>query len=145
MAQCVSIKVEEKKVSDALRSFLQGILENGSVDALFVSRTLPTGGMVVPALVTDPGKGGGGNPLAPVMPLNGATELAKLTRTLSGRTIAAFLRPCEVRAYIELVKLNQGARGNCVLVTADCFGTLSTGDYADRINAVDTPEDFSNT
>ena len=144
MAQCVSIKIEENNISGALRDFLQGILKNGSVSALFVPRALPSGGMVVPTLITDPEDTGGVNPLAPVMPLNAATELAKLTRTLSGRTIAAVLRPCEVRAYIELVKLNQGARGNCVLITADCFGTLAAGDYADRIRTAETPENFSN-
>jgi formate dehydrogenase subunit beta len=78
------------------------------------------------------------------MPVNAATELAKLTRTLSKRTIAAFLHPCEIRAYIELVKLNQGERSNCILITSDCFGTLSVSDFSEGVKEDSTPLEFTN-
>ena len=39
--------------------------------------------------------------------------------------ISSLLRPCEVRAYVELTKLSQVSRDNFVVFSVDCFGTLS--------------------
>jgi formate dehydrogenase subunit beta len=39
------------------------------------------------------------------------------------------LRPCEIRAFIELVKLKQGRMDDVVLVGIDCPGTYSNVDY----------------
>jgi formate dehydrogenase subunit beta len=143
MAQSVSMKPGDRDLSTVIAEFLKTLVKNEMVDALFVPRILPTGGMIVPALVTDPDRSEGIVPLAPVMPVNAATELAKLTRTLSDRKIGAFLHPCELRAYIELVKLHQGERHNCILITSDCYGAYSTEDFTDRIGDGGTPDRIS--
>jgi formate dehydrogenase subunit beta len=39
------------------------------------------------------------------------------------------LRPCEIRAFIELVKLKQGSMDDVVLVGTDCLGAYSNVDY----------------
>ncbi|MDF2956107.1 4Fe-4S dicluster domain-containing protein [Candidatus Alkanophaga liquidiphilum] len=51
---------------------------------------------------------------------------------LSGekRRVAAVVRPCEARAVIELVKLNQISRDAVVLICVDCEGTYDTLELA---------------
>jgi formate dehydrogenase subunit beta len=71
------------------------------------------------------------DPLAPAFPLSAATVLARLTRGEGEGTIAAVLRPCEIRAFVELVKLNQGNLENVVLLGVDCLGAMGNAAYRD--------------
>ena len=49
-----------------------------------------------------------------------------LRRILSdGYRIFSILRPCEVRAFVELTKLNQVKAEDFIVFSVDCFGTLS--------------------
>jgi formate dehydrogenase subunit beta len=43
--------------------------------------------------------------------------------------MSAVLRPCEIRAFNELVKLNQGKRDDVVIFGVDCPGALSNSDF----------------
>jgi len=70
------------------------------------------------------------NPIAPVMPVQGAKALKSLTR--KGKTplkIAAIMRPCEVRASIELSKLNQVQLDSITLISYDCPGAIPLSEY----------------
>jgi len=86
--------------------------------------------VVMPTLVTDPEKINGVDPLAPVFPINAAKVVSKLTRRPIDGLVAVVLRPCEIRAFIELVKLKQGRMEEVVLVGVDCLGTYGNVDYA---------------
>jgi len=85
--------------------------------------------VVMPTLVTDPEKINGSDPLAPVFPMNAAKVVSRLTRKPLGEKVAVVLRPCEIRAFIELVKLKQGSTDEVVLVGIDCLGAYSNIDY----------------
>jgi formate dehydrogenase subunit beta len=43
------------------------------------------------------------------------------------------LRPCEIRAFIELVKLKQGQTDEVVLIGIDCLGAFQNKDYSKYI------------
>jgi formate dehydrogenase subunit beta len=43
--------------------------------------------------------------------------------------MAAVLRPCEIRAFIELVKLKQGSMEEVLLIGMDCLGAFGNVDY----------------
>ena len=47
--------------------------------------------------------------------------------------IAVVLRPCEVRALVELVKLQQASMDPFLVIGIDCWGTYSVQDYADKV------------
>ncbi|MFQ6036055.1 MAG: hypothetical protein ACE5NM_09465, partial [Sedimentisphaerales bacterium] len=49
--------------------------------------------------------------------------------------IAVVLRPCEIRALVELVKLQQASIDPFVVVGVDCWGTYSVQDYAAKVDA----------
>jgi formate dehydrogenase subunit beta len=84
---------------------------------------------VMPTLVTDPGKLDGADPLAPVFPINAAKVVSRLTRKPIKGKVAVVLRPCEIRAFIELVKLKQGSPEDAVLIGIDCLGAYSNVNY----------------
>ena len=120
----------------AIQRLLGTLLESGAVQAVLAPKRTPSGAMVTQALVTDPGLLDGVDPLAPVQMINAAhavRELAKEALERSGGRIAAVLRPCEVRAVIELAKLKQILTESLYLIGYDCPGVYDIPVYLDRI------------
>jgi formate dehydrogenase subunit beta len=85
--------------------------------------------MVQHTLVRDPAALRAVDPVAPVLPVNGGILAAQLTRQDPGGLIGALLRPCEMRAFVELVKLHQGDRDRLLLLGIDCMGTFEPPAY----------------
>jgi len=129
MAGTAKIAVSEGDLLTALRSFLRALLEQGGMDGILVQQQLPMKNVVMPALITDPEKLDAADPLAPAFPLNAAKMVSKLTRKPLSAQVAAVLRPCEIRAFIELIKLKQGSLDEVVLVGIDCLGAYGNVDY----------------
>ncbi len=124
----VRIPVENQDTLAALRSFLRRLLETGTVEAVLVPMRTPSG-VVTPALVVDPALLDAADPLAPVMGLNAARVVGPASIRKPRGRIAAVLRPCEYRALVELVKLQQASLEDLVTVVVDCPGTYSVPDY----------------
>lgn len=117
-----SLPVENGDVLLALRKFFTGLLERGVVDAIYLPLETDSGA-VLPALVTDPARLQQANPLAPLMPINGARAVSAITDRQAPARLAAVLRPCEIRALIELVKLQQATLEGLTVIGLDCPGT----------------------
>ena len=125
----------EKDAPETVRGFLRQLLEAQVVDALLVPiRT--RAGTVTPALVTDPGLLEQADPLAPVMGVNAARAASWCTAPgyvspseSAGGRIGAVLRPCELRALVELVKLQQADLDALVTIGVDCLGTYDVSTY----------------
>jgi formate dehydrogenase subunit beta len=60
----------------------------------------------------------------PYFDLNGLLYLRRFFS--KDARILAILRPCEVRAYVELTKLTQVERTSLIAVSVDCFGSISS-------------------
>jgi len=130
MAKTAKIELIEGNILASLQGFFKALLEDGGIDALLVPQHLPMKNTVMPTLVTDSEKINGLDPLAPVFPTNAAKVVSRLTRRPMGGRVAVVLRPCEIRAFIELVKLKQGKMDDVVLVGTDCYGAYSNVDYS---------------
>ena len=129
MAKTAKIEVKEEGLIASMQGFFKTLLEKGDINGLLVPQRLPGKNAVMPALIADPEKINGSDPLAPVFPMNAAKVVSKLTRKpLHGR-VAVVLRPCEIRAFVELVKLKQARTEEVVLVGLDCLGAYSNVDY----------------
>ena len=123
------IPVENNDALAAVRGFLKQLLEAEVVNALLVPMETPAG-TVTPALVADPDLLDAAVPLAPVMGLNTARVVGHVSvREPRGR-IGAILRPCELRALVELVKLQQANLEDLVTIGVDCLGTYDVPVYA---------------
>jgi formate dehydrogenase subunit beta len=129
MAKTAKIEVKEQGLIATIQGFCKTLLEKGEIDALLVAQHLPMKNVVMPTLVTDPEKLNGVDPLAPVFPINTAKVVSKLTRKPLAGKVAAVLRPCEIRAFIELVKLKQGSTEDVLLVGIDCLGAYGNVHY----------------
>jgi formate dehydrogenase subunit beta len=120
----------EAGLSSAARAVLASLMEKGVVDAVLVPRAMRGGG-VAQALCTRPEELEEAAPFAPVMPASSAVVVSNLTKLEpSSKSIAVVLRPCELRALVELVKLKQASLDGLLVVGLDCPGTFAVKDYA---------------
>lgn len=126
---------DKKDLPEALSALCRKLLESGAVDALLVAQHLPGSPMVQHTLVRSPDKLLAVDPAAPVLPVNGGVLAARLTRQDPGGRVGALLRPCEIRAFFELVKLHQGDRQRIFLIGMDCMGTFEPPAYRDWAKA----------
>jgi len=115
----------------AVRGFLKRLLESGAVEAVMVPMETPSG-TVTPALVTDPALLEAANPLAPVMGLNAARLAGRVSIRKPRGRIGVVLRSCELRALVELVKLQQASLEDMVTIGVDCLGTYDVAKYVNR-------------
>jgi formate dehydrogenase subunit beta len=137
------INVKDGDLLATLREFFRSILRLEDVNAILVQQHLPMKNVVMPTLVTGPEQLNGIDPLAPVFPINAAKIVSRLTRKPFGGKIAVVLRSCEIRAFIELVKLKQGRNEEVILVGIDCLGAFKNSDYIQIIG--EKGSEFTNT
>jgi formate dehydrogenase subunit beta len=129
MAKTAQLDVKDQDLLAALTEFFESILEQDDIGAILVPWRLPMKNMVMPTLVSDPAQLDRIDPLSPAFPMNSAKIVSRLTRKPSGGKIAAVMRPCEIRAFIELVKLKQGRTEDLVIIGIDCLGAYRNTDY----------------
>jgi formate dehydrogenase (coenzyme F420) beta subunit len=129
MTATAKIEVKDRDILAALRQLFGSILRLEDIKALLVPSRLPMKPMVMPTLITDPDRLHDIDPLAPAFPMNTAKVVSKLSRKPFGATIAVVMRPCEIRAFIELVKLKQGRLDELVILGIDCLGAFRNADY----------------
>lgn len=113
---------------EAARKLLDFLVGQGRVRAAFtLAETSP--GRYACSLITDRGLLGRAAPTVPVMPANGGKMVSRLT--LLGPVpgpVAVVLRPCELRALVELGKLEQARLDDLLLVSFTCAGVAPTRD-----------------
>ncbi len=122
------------EVKDDLRvtltRLMRDLIEKGIVDVLLVPQVVPSGDNVVQTLVRDSERLNGVDLLAPVLSVNAATLVADLTVTGFEGRLGVVLRSCEIRALIELTKLQQAKLDDVIIIGIDCLGTYEVPDYA---------------
>ncbi len=131
MTITAEIGSDSQDILTCVRVFFEAVLSQEDIGAVLVPGHLPHQQTVMPMLVTEPEQLAGIDPLAPSFPLNGARVLSRLLRKPVGSRVAALLRPCEMRAFLELVKLNQASTDEVILIGMDCLGAFGNRDYAD--------------
>lgn len=144
MEQYAILPAGKQGALGAIRQFLASLLEKKLVDALLVPLELPTGDNVVPTIVSRPEQIQAANPLAPVLPVNAARLVSRITLlSPSPEKLGVVLRSCELRALVELVKLKQASLEKLLLIGIDCYGTYSIEDFGKSVRESKSPtEDF---
>jgi formate dehydrogenase subunit beta len=123
------IPVEDDDALAAIRGLLRKLLEADAVDALLVPMEVSQGA-ITPVLVSDPELLAYANPLAPVMGLNAARLAGRVSVREPRERVGVVLRPFELRALVELVKLQQASLDDLVTIGLDCLGTYDVAVYA---------------
>jgi formate dehydrogenase (coenzyme F420) beta subunit len=129
MPHNAEMKLIDKDPLRTIAQLMTSILKLDDVSAVLAPMQLPMEKQIMPMLVTDPERLERVDPLAPAFPLSTAKVVSRLTRKTLGGKIVALLRPCEIRAFIELEKLNQGDNRELVMVAVDCLGAYPNKDY----------------
>ena len=129
MAKTAQIEVKDQDLLKTLRELFKNVLSQDDINAILVPWRLPMKNMVMPTLITDPERLDGADPLSPAFPMNGAKIVSRLTRKASGGKVAVVMRPCEIRAFVELVKLKQGNTEDLIIIGVDCMGAYRNTDY----------------
>ena len=113
----------DKSAEEGLKELLRFLLESGKVKGVLTLGKMGEYGAISYSLITNPGDIDSTLPLFPLMPVNLGQQLSLLT--LIGPAtdpIAVVLRPCELRAFVELVKRNQGSLENFLFISSTCGG-----------------------
>ena len=129
MAKTAIMKVKDRELIESIRELFRSILKQDEIAGILAPRRLPMKNMVMPALITDPDHLAEVDPLSPAFPMNAAKLVARLTRKDSGSKVAAVMRPCEIRAFFELVKLKQGRPDDLLIIGIDCLGAFQNRDF----------------
>ncbi|WDP89893.1 MAG: 4Fe-4S dicluster domain-containing protein [Desulfobacter sp.] len=103
-----------------LKGMMAAMMKEGGMDGLLLPLVQADGVSVMPSLVTSPEGLERGALLTPAFPVNTARMAARLSFKPAGRKTAVWLRPCEIRAFTELAKLNQASREELVILGIDC-------------------------
>ena len=113
----------DASVEEGVKKLLLFLLEKKKIGGAVVLQKMDGHGAVSYSLITDAGALADASPLLPLMPVNAASVLSRLTlkEPFSG-PIAAVIRPCELRAFIELIKRGQGNREQFILISSVCGG-----------------------
>ena len=114
----------------AIRGLMRELLEQGIVDALLLPQVVSTDDNVVQTLVRNPLDTDRADPVAPVMPVQSAKLVARITAGRAPERVGVVLRPCEIRALVELVKLRQANLERVLIIAVDCAGTYELRDFA---------------
>jgi formate dehydrogenase (coenzyme F420) beta subunit len=110
---------------EALRAFLAFLLQSGKAGAVLSLDRMGEDNALIYSLITEVEELDSAVPLLPMMPSNAGKLLAELTElSPSPEPIAAVLKPCELRALVELRKLNQAHLENLLLISFTCGGVL---------------------
>ena len=120
----------EGGIEAGILDFIKQAFSKDCFDAVLIPAKVPRGDSFAYILIQDESLLKSALPICPVMPVQGAKAISSLTRRGKGkRRIAAVMRPCEVRAAIELSKLGQVDLENIILISFDCPGALPLADW----------------
>ena len=116
-------------VEQTLNDLLKYLLESEKVSAVFSLRKINKKGSVDYGLISDVNKLNEIAPLHPIMPANAGQLLGRFTPM--DKPVAAVIRPCEFRAFVELAKREQGQMDNFLFITYSCGGVFKLKDNAE--------------
>ena len=122
-------KSGEQSILDLLRF----LLENGKVQGVLTLKKINKAGDVAFALVTSADELQDAVPLFPLMPVQAGKLLSRFTlRGSAAEPVAAVVKPCELRGFIELVKREQGSLENLFIISGTCGGVYPLKMAQDR-------------
>jgi formate dehydrogenase subunit beta len=109
----------------AIQDLIVTTWEEFDLDRLMVSMN----GNSQPDLIDDPGQLDQVNPFRPLMTKNSAKYIPQLLENSPDSRLGVILRPCEMRAWIEVQKREQTPTGRLLTICVDCLGTYPRDDY----------------
>ena len=127
----------------SLQSLLADIWEQSALDGMLIPTHNQADTVVKPRLIRSIAELEGMNPFRPLMTINSARLIPGLLSANPDQKLATVLRPCEMRALIEMVKHDGFALNQILTITVDCLGTFPPEDYLWRAERKGSTEKLS--
>lgn len=116
------LKITES-LDQGLMTFLEFLLKENKVRGVITLKRVNANQGISYSLITRPEELKDALPLFPLMAVNGGKLLSHLTlRGSLTVPVAAVMKPCELRAFVELVKRAQGSLENFLFISQTCPG-----------------------
>jgi len=144
-----------KNPDQSVIDLLKNLLDNGKVSGVFTLKKIDKNGSVSYSLITKSDELNDAVPFFPLMPANAGKLLSRFTlKESTTEPIAAVVKPCELRAFIELVKREQGNLENIFFISLTCGGVYplnlaidgtverNLSNYWDAVKKVEIPMDL---
>jgi len=126
-----------------VRNFLRAVWGQARLDAMLVAAgsDQPMPGKA--RLIEEAGMIGEVNPFSPLMTENLARDIPRVIREHTGKRLGVLLRPCELRALVEVAKRTPVDLKNLLTICVDCLGTLPEEDFEWRTEQGESPDNLS--
>lgn len=145
------LHVQDGNTVKTLQHFLTAWWGQVGFDAMLAPVEVPDHTGVSAQVITQPADVEAVNPFAPVMLNNTASLVQRFIEDHPHSHLAVLLRPCELRALIELRKRHRvryhpifagNEQESLVLIGVDCAGTFSQTEYIQHMTAQQTDADM---
>lgn len=112
-----------------VRGLLQAIWSQAGLESMLVPLNGSGETPPKPRWIDDPSGLQGVNPFKPLMVLNAARLVPPARHEHPQSKLGALLRPCEMRALVEMVKHNGFDLEGLLTISVDCLGTIPLDDF----------------
>lgn len=113
----------------SVRDFVHIVWLNAGLSGMLVPINGSVVGKIVPQVIRDPIRLRDVNPFKPLMSLNTAKLIPDLIDDHSKSRMGVLLRPCELRALIEMAKRDGIVLDNILTINIDCLGTYPANEF----------------
>jgi formate dehydrogenase subunit beta len=119
-----------------VRDFISSIWLETGMQGLLVTMNGGSDGRETPRFVTDFASLSEINPFKPLMEVNAARLIPGLLAEHPDAPLGALLRPCEIRALIEMTRHIPINLDHLITISVDCLGTLPADEYQWRLERI---------
>lgn len=127
----------------AVREFIKAVWLKGELDGLVVSLSGNGVPRSKPYILASPQELEMVNPFKPLMAVNAAKYLPELLRKTPEAHLGVILRPCEMRALIEMSKREAFVTEGLLTICIDCLGTYPAQDFQWRASRSGSARDLT--
>jgi formate dehydrogenase subunit beta len=124
----------------ALHTFLLAVWQQSNLDGMLVPTNDDPKIMNRLCFINDPNRLKDVNPFNPVMTENAACRIPTLLNQYPKARLGVILRPCELRALIEMSRLGAFSLDRLLTISVDCLKTVAIEEYAWRSIRKPVPE-----
>jgi len=124
----------------ALRQFVETVWKQADLDGMVVPLNGSSDQAVQPRLIQDSDQLGEVNPFKPLMTVNTARLAYQTILDHQEYRLGILLRPCELRALIEMVKHDSFTLDHLLTFNIDCLGTLPADEFEWRARRKAVPD-----
>jgi formate dehydrogenase subunit beta len=122
-----------KSAEEGILEFLRYLLESGKVKGVFTLKRISKNSAIAYSLITNPDELKDAVPFYPLMPVNAGKLMSRFTlKEGTKKPVAAILKPCELRGFVELIKLEQGSLDNLYIISSTCGGVFPSKTEVDK-------------